>query len=201
MKTCRLSSNLFKPFKEILISLKDWNINFCYVVLFFQLGRAWGEQRYAHHLWQQTDENKRMPAIDVAPGETEFYLFSFCLPLLLLFPVAILKSVKVPWRCEARIKSVYHVLHLFSLAKSHLISSDPKKPFSLTLVWAFSPPLLTWCDRRAPKVACCSDTHVTALTLAGRRLSLRPGRSSVSVLSLPLPISYRYFPSPKQLLF
>lgn len=60
------------------------------------------------------------------------------------------------------------MLHLFSLAKSHLIFSEPKKPFSLTLVWIFSQPLLTWCDLRASlKIACCSNTHITTLTLVG----------------------------------
>lgn len=46
-------------------------------------------------------------------------------------------------------KSAYHVLHLFSFAKSLLISPHPKKTFSLTLVGAFSPPLLAWYDLRA----------------------------------------------------
>lgn len=86
-------------------------------------------------------------------------------PLLLLFTVAILKSVKVLCRCWAQIKSAYHVLHLLSSAKSPLILSDPNKPFSLAPGRVFSPCLLTLCDLRAlPKAARCSDIrHSTDL--------------------------------------
>lgn len=149
MKTCRFLGNLFKPFEEIFISLKDWKISCCYgfCFLFFKLGRARGKQRYvcSPPVTLERREQENASHWCCTCGNSVSSLFFLPSPSLNFHFCYHESSMQV----LGMNKSAYHVLHLFSFAKSLLISPHPKKTFSLTLVGAFSPPLLAWYDLRA----------------------------------------------------